>query len=680
MTSNSTSTSSPIKRGHSPSQKASHAVEWLRETNAVTQVPSSKFSTNSLPVGQSPDESSWTEEQQVLVQNIHAVKKGHEEDLYMGSVPLLCLCNAVSKSVLRSLADESRTALVFYSSHNKHLVNPFSGSSLAPDTQVPSSKFSTNSLPVGQSPDESSWTEEQQVLVQNIHAVKKGHEEDLYMGSVPLLCLCNAVSKSVLRSLADESWTALVFYSSHNKHLVNPFSGSSLAPDIIVVHEKPEVWERLLGSPGQDPPDQQNWSSIAAIGEAKVDKDAKYQTANYLRNQLQLRPDLHSVIGFSANTNGYSLFYHDANVIHQSSKKEWTPGPLHAFVRIINFQPMDLRPSWCIKIDDDIFVTISAKPDPGLGQRRFTTVARDPSIINFQPMDLRPSWCIKIDDDIFVTISAKPDPGLGQRRFTTVVKHVKTSALWFIKDIYRDDCRRFFEGILYDKAHKDQALHGLMYADRHGFVLDENENVFKTASSKQGASKREPTYRSKMRVVTQDIGQALSTLGEFLVAMYDACVVQRNLYRKSKILHRDTIGRVGELGMARTSRSMMERRRRRGPEEESCGVYWAPKPRRSGSHRPSIRVYVPVFCLVTPMPGTPMERHTKPEVPDPNGPDWEYWTRPDAAKSETMRAWRIGKGQFEALRESAKLNAQISQLYDRTRALGSKRATIHDLN
>ncbi|KDN33258.1 hypothetical protein RSAG8_13652, partial [Rhizoctonia solani AG-8 WAC10335] len=70
------------------------------------------------------------------------------------------------------------------------------------------------------------------------------------------------------------------------------------------------------------------------------------------------------------------------------------------------------------------------------------------------------------------------------------------------------------------------------------------------------------------------------------------------------------------------------------------------------------RVYEYMFpssALLPPMPGTPMERHTKPETLDPNGPDWEYWTRPDATKSETMRAWRIGKGQFEALRESAKL-------------------------
>ncbi|KDN35256.1 hypothetical protein RSAG8_11741, partial [Rhizoctonia solani AG-8 WAC10335] len=59
------------------------------------------------------------------------------------------------------------------------------------------------------------------------------------------------------------------------------------------------------------------------------------------------------------------------------------------------------------------------------------------------------------------------------------------------------------------------------------------------------------------------------------------------------------------------------------------------------------RVYEYMFpssALLPPMPGTPMEQHTKPELPDLNGPDWEYWTRPDATKPETMRAWRIGKG------------------------------------
>ncbi|CAE6513056.1 unnamed protein product [Rhizoctonia solani] len=361
-------------------------------------------------------------------------------------------------------------------------------------TEVPYDDFLTNYLPTRceQPQGELSWDQRQQELVQNIRAVQPGNEKKLYTDSAPLLCLCNTTSKRIFDSLpvVDRPQTVPVFYYSHEKRLVNPFSGSLLAPDIVVVYEKLESLERLIVLPDLKPPSH-NWSSIAAVGEVKVDKDATYQTANYLWNQLQLRPDLHSVIGFSAD----------------SSKVEWTPGPLHAFIRQL-----------------------------------YQGTPRDTSIINLTPMDLKPSWCFKIDDDIFVTIGATPDPGLGQRRFTAIVKHAQTGARWFIKDIYRDTGRRFFEGTLYDKAHSGQILPGLMYADHHGYVLDENKKVFKTASSQQADEEREPTYRSKMRVATQDVGQALSeaqTLGEFLAVMYDVCVVQRNLYRKSKILHRD---------------------------------------------------------------------------------------------------------------------------------------------
>ncbi|KAF8746185.1 Pseudouridine synthase, partial [Rhizoctonia solani] len=62
------------------------------------------------------------------------------------------------------------------------------------------------------------------------------------------------------------------------------------------------------------------------------------------------------------------------------------------------------------------------------------------------------------------------------------------------------------------------------------------------------------------------------------------------------------------------------------------------------------RVYEYMFpssALLPPMPGTPMERHTKPETLDPNGPDWNYWARPETAKTETRRAWRIGRGQLK---------------------------------
>lgn len=45
-----------------------------------------------------------------------------------------------------------------------------------------------------------------------------------------------------------------------------------------------------------------------------------------------------------------------------------------------------------------------------------------------------------------------------------------------------------------------------------------------------------------MRMVTTEIGRALDevrSLRQFLCVMYDACVVQRNLYRKCRVLHRD---------------------------------------------------------------------------------------------------------------------------------------------
>ncbi|KDN41622.1 hypothetical protein RSAG8_07300, partial [Rhizoctonia solani AG-8 WAC10335] len=129
---------SPIKRGHSPSQKASDAQKSLRNTGAVTGVSYDEFLTNYLPAGyeQPQGELSWTREQQELVRNIRGVQQGQEKMLYTDSAPLLRLCNTISKRIFDSLADEPQTVPVFYANHSKHLSNPFSGSSLAPDIIV----------------------------------------------------------------------------------------------------------------------------------------------------------------------------------------------------------------------------------------------------------------------------------------------------------------------------------------------------------------------------------------------------------------------------------------------------------------------------------------------------------------------------------------------------------------
>ncbi|KAF8668581.1 other FunK1 protein kinase [Rhizoctonia solani] len=382
-------------------------------------------------------------------------------------------------------------------------------------SEIPLHDFTTHHLPVAsnQPPCELSWSDEQAPLVDHIRSIQPGHETALYTGFSPLLQLCNLASKRVFDSLHDPI-DALVFYSNHNKFMVHPFSEQSLAPDIIVLRQPLHILETMTasgayqGEQAFESPSTPTWSNVVAVGEAKVQRNARYQTANYLRNQLQLWPDLHSVLGFSAKASSYSIFYHNASAIHQSANCDWSvSSPLHAFVRQL-----------------------------------YQGTTYDPSIINLRPNDRNPRWVVRIDSDVFIVATATPDPGLGQRRFTALATHIETQIPWFIKDFYRDDLRRFFEGVMYVKAHESRVLPGMMQADHYGYVLNKNGDLIQTTSYGRGQGNSGIKIRSKMRIATRDVGiplEKVNSLRELLGVMYDACVVQRNLYRKSKILHRD---------------------------------------------------------------------------------------------------------------------------------------------
>ncbi|KAG8732362.1 hypothetical protein FRC10_000969 [Ceratobasidium sp. 414] len=87
----------------------------------------------------------------------------------------------------------------------------------------------------------------------------------------------------------------------------------------------------------------------------------------------------------------------------------------------------------------------------------------------------------------------------------------------------------------------------------YGYVLDANREGLETTVRHPKAGRK-----TKMRLISEDIGQSLEevkSLSQFLRVMYDACVgeshitlqnpwagvpkVQRNLYRKCQVLHRD---------------------------------------------------------------------------------------------------------------------------------------------
>lgn len=80
-----------------------------------------------------------------------------------------------------------------------------------------------------------------------------------------------------------------------------------------------------------------------------------------------------------------------------------------------------------------------------------------------------------------------------------------------------------------------------MTVEHHGYLTSGAE-IRTTELTDYGPGGKEGATRENMRIDTRDVGQPLHTvqsLSEFLRVMYDTCAVQRNLYRKSMILHRD---------------------------------------------------------------------------------------------------------------------------------------------
>ncbi|CAE6368828.1 unnamed protein product [Rhizoctonia solani] len=145
-----------------------------------------------------------------------------------------------------------------------------------------------------------------------------------------------------------------------------------------------------------------------------------------------------------------------------------------------------------------------------------------------------PAWVTEIGDNMYISEEPHAMDGPGQRRYTARALNVSNSEVVFLEDIWRDDSRLLFEALLLEHAYKDERFAGLMCADAH----DQVGQRIRTINNQSG----EADGRYKMQLLTKDIGRTLDTvrsLRQFLSVMYDACAIQRNLYRKCRILHRD---------------------------------------------------------------------------------------------------------------------------------------------
>ncbi|CAE6439734.1 unnamed protein product [Rhizoctonia solani] len=358
----------------------------------------------------------------------------------------------------------------------------------------------TNST--GSSPTHLGWLPEEEKLAFEIGKGREGGEETC---CVSLLRLLNCISKRIFNTIAtgNTERDALVFHSARKFKFNNPFREENRTPNIVALWEVSRVFPAVNYS--LDHPTPTTWSAFAAVGgvEASQSKpeDMKYRLSNYLQNHL-CHPELNGVLGFTSTPMEYALFYHDADVIQRAGFGWDQAAPLYAFV-----------------------------------EKLYTRPFQDTSM---QIVDARcqdPAWATKIGRDIYVSQSPRALAGPGQRRYTTRAQDPSDSAV-FIKDIWRDEGQLLSETSLFEQAHVGDPLPGLMRVDSHTFVFDASGE--RTRTTDYQPQTRDGRY--KMRLMTKEIGGPLEkvrSLRRFLSVMYDACAVQRNLYRKSRILHRD---------------------------------------------------------------------------------------------------------------------------------------------
>ncbi|KAG8739051.1 hypothetical protein FRC11_000946 [Ceratobasidium sp. 423] len=368
---------------------------------------------------------------------------------------------------------------------------------------VSSQPFVDNYLP-GCSLEVSPWAPQQKSFVQRITGTKPGREKTLYNGNVPLLRLLNDLSKSAFERSPTKQ-KAVVFLSSDQYMFMNPFTPQHCRPDIITVRVEvdDEDFPQIDSECNQSWLDQADtvckdltrdqtftWYELAAVGEAKVEgMDGQYQLASYLQNHLQVHPELNATVGFLTNLAGYALFYHDTAAIHRSRFSWEQPGPLCEFVQNLYNQPFRDISMWIL----------------------------DPN---------HPAWATKVENDIHLSESPQAQAGPGQRRCTSKAVNMRNGEVVFIKDIWRDERRLFFEASLLGEAHKGGNLAGLMLVHSHGYVTDRGESIRTTHLNPKSVD-GQASGRYKMRMMTKDIGHSLgeiSSLRQFLCVMYDACV------------------------------------------------------------------------------------------------------------------------------------------------------------
>ncbi|KIJ27542.1 hypothetical protein M422DRAFT_784867 [Sphaerobolus stellatus SS14] len=325
--------------------------------------------------------------------------------------------------------------------------------------------------------------------------------------------------ESVSKGTASTKYPALVFepwpgdaprQDPHNARKIKPdilphFSNIDDLDDALTFLRSSlptsSLWKKKFCSPPA-------WSNLESAVEVKPHSvKGEQQACDYAQTLLMYRPDFNRSLVLSANQNSYYFVKADSLGFKFSDPMGWELDnltPLYIYVRAL----------YLCRGDDTSFF----RPEG------YSDIAK------------YPRWLVSFDSrnyDVDAVFARKSN---GRRTWLAIGTEANAERsnddIYVIKDMWRDTRRRFDEGSLLQKIHKDGFVPGVVRPISSGPV----EDVF--VEDKEGDVVRK---REKRRLVMGTRGLPLSsckTLLDFLKVMYDVIEAHQHVVERG-VIHRD---------------------------------------------------------------------------------------------------------------------------------------------
>ena len=226
------------------------------------------------------------------------------------------------------------------------------------------------------------------------------------------------------------------------------------------------------------------WHYCETVLEEKSSSNPAYQAATCLYYLLQARPDKPGAYGLAVRRQSYQMVWSDASSIIGSEPFLWTnPDPLLTFMFSLYVPP----------------------------EGHFTN---DPTIRLEASRGDKPVWNITVKDTEYCNCSLHAVASPWGRR-TCVYTSLQNNQSIVIKDIYRDDKRRYNEATLIEAMHADGIIPSIVQVCGHETIKLSDLEI-KTAPG--------GTPRMKKRIIMSSTSKSLrkcKSVRDLLMAMFD---------------------------------------------------------------------------------------------------------------------------------------------------------------